>query len=72
VEIGWDDILQDDSSKGIFQMELENVDKIADYDEEDGAEVLSTLNNKLADIWFHLFIFLNEKNIADSWKCCTG
>ena len=61
MEIGWDDILQEDSSKGIFQMELENVDKIADYDEADGTEVLSTLNNKLADIWFHLFIFLNEK-----------
>lgn len=61
MEIGWDDILQDDSSKGIFQMELENVDEIADYDEEDGTEVLSILNNKLAHIWFHLLIFLNGK-----------
>jgi RNA polymerase I-specific transcription initiation factor RRN3 len=48
VEIGWDDILQDDSSKGIFQMELENVDEIADFNEEDGIEVLSILNTKLA------------------------
>ncbi|GMY34329.1 RNA polymerase I-specific transcription initiation factor RRN3 isoform X1 [Fagus crenata] len=38
VDIGWDDILQDDSSKGIFQMEIEDVDEIADYDEEDGTE----------------------------------
>ncbi|KAE8077854.1 hypothetical protein FH972_016374 [Carpinus fangiana] len=51
VEIGWDDIFQDDSSKGIFQMELENVEEIADYDEEDGTEVLSILNTKLADIY---------------------
>ena len=57
MEIGWDDILQDDSSKGIFQMELENVDEIADYDEEDGTKVLSILNTKLADIWFHPLIF---------------
>jgi hypothetical protein len=57
VEIGWDDNLQDDSSKGMCQMELENVDEIADYDEEDGTEVLSILNAKLADIWFHLLIF---------------
>ncbi|KAE8010774.1 hypothetical protein FH972_007110 [Carpinus fangiana] len=46
VEIGWDDILQDDSSKGIFQMELENVDKIADYDEEDGTEFPRELTRK--------------------------
>ena len=57
MEIGWDDILQDDSSKGIFQMELESVDEIADYDEEDGTKVLSILNTKLADIWFHPLIF---------------
>jgi hypothetical protein len=57
VEIGWDDILQDDSSKGIFHMELENADEIADYNEEDGTEVLSILDTKLADIWFHLLIF---------------
>ncbi|KAB8681459.1 hypothetical protein FH972_026338 [Carpinus fangiana] len=46
VEIGWDDILQDDSSKGIFQMELENVDEIAYYNEEDGTELLRELSRK--------------------------
>lgn len=33
VEIGWDDILQEDSSKGIFDMELEDVDENVDADE---------------------------------------
>ncbi|GLT53358.1 hypothetical protein SLA2020_266360 [Shorea laevis] len=46
VEIGWDDILQDDSSKGIFQMELENVDEISDYDGEDGTELPRELSRK--------------------------
>lgn len=43
MEIGWDDILQEDSSKGIFQMELENMDEMTDYDDEDGIEVWSML-----------------------------
>ncbi|XP_075655326.1 uncharacterized protein LOC142625575 isoform X1 [Castanea sativa] len=38
VDIGWDGILHDDSSKGIFQMEIEDMDEFADYDEEDGTE----------------------------------
>ncbi|KAF5469558.1 hypothetical protein F2P56_013622 [Juglans regia] len=46
VEIGWDDILRDDSSKGIFQMELENADEIADYDEEDDYELPRELSRK--------------------------
>ncbi|KAL7223677.1 hypothetical protein ACSBR1_025180 [Camellia fascicularis] len=32
VEIEWEDILQDDSSKGIFQMELEDVEETVDDD----------------------------------------
>ncbi|KAJ4962749.1 hypothetical protein NE237_022688 [Protea cynaroides] len=31
VEIGWDEIIQEDSSKGIFHMELEDVEETADY-----------------------------------------
>ena len=30
MEIGWDDIVHDDSSKGIFDMELEEIDKSRD------------------------------------------
>lgn len=39
VEIGWDDILQEDSTKGIFKMELEDIEEDADYEFEDGSEV---------------------------------
>lgn len=40
LEIGWDDILQDDSSKGIFKMELEDVDETTDDDDlKDNNEV---------------------------------
>lgn len=39
MEIGWDDILLDDSSKGIFHMELEDVEETADYVGKDGSEV---------------------------------
>ncbi|KAB1224016.1 RNA polymerase I-specific transcription initiation factor RRN3 [Morella rubra] len=46
VEIGWDDILQEDSSKGIFQMELENMDEMTDYDDEDGIELPRELSRK--------------------------
>ncbi|XP_057970224.1 uncharacterized protein LOC131159371 [Malania oleifera] len=38
VEIGWDDILQDDSSKGMFEMELEDLDETAD-DADEGIEL---------------------------------
>ncbi|KAA8547617.1 hypothetical protein F0562_004046 [Nyssa sinensis] len=40
VEIGWDEILQDDSSKGIFEMELEDVEGTADDAENDNDELL--------------------------------
>ncbi|PIA40361.1 hypothetical protein AQUCO_02500213v1 [Aquilegia coerulea] len=33
VEIEWDEILQDDPSKGIFDMEIEDIDEAADYDD---------------------------------------
>ncbi|XP_039025614.1 uncharacterized protein LOC120158971 [Hibiscus syriacus] len=35
VEIGWDAILQDDFSKDIFEMELEDMDDIEENDEPD-------------------------------------
>ncbi|KAK9285008.1 hypothetical protein L1049_024190 [Liquidambar formosana] len=43
VEIGWEDILLDDSSKGIFEMELEDVEETADDADKDGGEVFETL-----------------------------
>ncbi|XP_021691438.1 RNA polymerase I-specific transcription initiation factor rrn3 isoform X2 [Hevea brasiliensis] len=49
VAIGWDDILQDDSCKGIFAIELEDADEVAaddDNDENDYAELPRTLNRK--------------------------
>ncbi|GMY09497.1 RNA polymerase I-specific transcription initiation factor RRN3 isoform X2 [Fagus crenata] len=46
VDIGWDDILQDDFGKGIFQMEIEDMDEIADYDEEDCTEFPRELSRK--------------------------
>lgn len=38
VAIGWDDILRDDSCKGIFAIELEDADEVDD-DENDYGEV---------------------------------
>ncbi|XP_010272854.1 PREDICTED: RNA polymerase I-specific transcription initiation factor RRN3-like [Nelumbo nucifera] len=38
VEISWDDIVLEDSGKGIFDMELEDVDDIIGYAEKDGFE----------------------------------
>ena len=42
MEIGWDAILQDDFSKGIFEMELEDVDDFVESAEPDIGEVYST------------------------------
>ncbi|KAL5981597.1 hypothetical protein ACLOJK_015660 [Asimina triloba] len=39
VEIGWDDILQEDCSKGIFDMELEDVREDSDDDKTIGSEL---------------------------------
>lgn len=39
VEIEWDDILQEDSNKGIFDMELENVEDFTDDDDNNDDEV---------------------------------
>ncbi|EXC17569.1 hypothetical protein L484_012360 [Morus notabilis] len=39
VEIGWDDILQDDSTRGIFKMELELIEEATDDEFEDGGEL---------------------------------
>uniref|UniRef100_A0A2P2LI22 Uncharacterized protein MANES_11G091200 n=3 Tax=Rhizophora mucronata TaxID=61149 RepID=A0A2P2LI22_RHIMU len=47
VAIGWNDILQDDSPKGIFAMELEDDDEGTISDDEDGdVELPRTLSHK--------------------------
>lgn len=40
MEIGWDDILQDDLPKGIFEMELEDVEGAVHRSEIGSDEVL--------------------------------
>ncbi|KAF4358779.1 hypothetical protein F8388_022546 [Cannabis sativa] len=40
VEIGWDDILHDDSTKGIFNMELEDIDEASDDELMDSSEMI--------------------------------
>ncbi|KAB2618249.1 RNA polymerase I-specific transcription initiation factor RRN3 [Pyrus ussuriensis x Pyrus communis] len=47
LDIGWDDI-EDDSSKGIFEMELEAVDKSTDDDLNDGSEITRKLSTKIS------------------------
>ncbi|KAE9466310.1 hypothetical protein C3L33_01778, partial [Rhododendron williamsianum] len=39
VEIEWEDILQDDSGKGIFEMELEDVEETIDDDDQEGEQL---------------------------------
>ncbi|XP_034683124.1 RNA polymerase I-specific transcription initiation factor rrn3 [Vitis riparia] len=39
VEIAWEEVLQDDCSKGIFEMELEDMEEPADDVENDGGEL---------------------------------
>lgn len=46
VEIGWDDILQDESAKGIFNMELEDVDEAIDDELMDDGELPKELSRK--------------------------
>lgn len=59
VEIGWDEILQEDFSKGIFQMELADFDEDFD-DEEDGHELSlsrkSLTGNMVADLLDSLMV----------------
>ncbi|KAF6153770.1 hypothetical protein GIB67_001003 [Kingdonia uniflora] len=38
VDIGWEEILQDDTGKGIFGMELEDAEETQDHAEKDGIE----------------------------------
>ncbi|KAF6160788.1 hypothetical protein GIB67_035989 [Kingdonia uniflora] len=38
VDIGWEEILQDDTGKGIFDMELEDAEETQDHAEKDGIE----------------------------------
>ncbi|KAM2063476.1 hypothetical protein ACFX16_027010 [Malus domestica] len=47
VEIGWDDI-EDDSSKGIFEMELEAVHESTDDDLNDDSEIARKLSTKVS------------------------
>ncbi|KAM6550668.1 hypothetical protein CsatB_000476 [Cannabis sativa] len=46
VEIGWDDILHDDSTKGIFNMELEDIDEASDDELMDSSELPRELSRK--------------------------
>ncbi|XP_022973839.1 RNA polymerase I-specific transcription initiation factor RRN3-like [Cucurbita maxima] len=46
VEIGWDDILQDDFSKGIFEIELEDDNESTDDIDEDSSELPRELSRK--------------------------
>lgn len=49
MEIEWEDILQDDSGKGIFEMELEDVEETIDDDDQEGEQVclFSWVKNKV-------------------------
>lgn len=40
MEISWDDILQDDFHKGMFDMELEDLENPTDYIVQDGEKVI--------------------------------
>ncbi|KAH7519801.1 hypothetical protein FEM48_Zijuj08G0075700 [Ziziphus jujuba var. spinosa] len=46
LEIGWDDILHDDSSKGIFKMELEDIDETTDDELKGDIELPRELSRK--------------------------
>ncbi|KAE8655669.1 G-type lectin S-receptor-like serine/threonine-protein kinase RLK1-like [Hibiscus syriacus] len=64
VEIGWDAILQDDFSKGIFEMELEDVDDIEENDEPDVGEFRlsrkSLAGNSIAELLDNLLVLTFE------------
>lgn len=49
MEIEWEDILQDDSGKGIFEMELEDVEETLDDADQEGEQVclFSWVKNKV-------------------------
>ena len=53
VEIEWEDILQDDFSKGIFEMELEDVEETLDDDEQEGDEVCFLYVNTSPLLFLH-------------------
>ncbi|GMI86134.1 hypothetical protein like AT2G34750 [Hibiscus trionum] len=64
VEIGWDAILQDDFSKGIFEMELEDVDDIDECSEPDVGEFRlsrkSLAGNSIAELLDNLLVLTFE------------
>ncbi|XP_031373298.1 RNA polymerase I-specific transcription initiation factor rrn3 isoform X2 [Punica granatum] len=46
LDITWEDILQDDAGKGIFQLELEDMDEIEDEFENDGGGLPGAYTNR--------------------------
>ncbi|XWS33975.1 hypothetical protein CRYUN_Cryun22dG0128300 [Craigia yunnanensis] len=64
VEIGWDAILQDDFSKGIFEMELEDVDDFVESAEPDIGEFRlsrkSLVGNSIAELLDNLLVLTFE------------
>ncbi|KAK4781127.1 hypothetical protein SAY87_017233 [Trapa incisa] len=47
LDIAWEDILQDDAGKGIFQLELDEINEIDDEIENDGNEPLGAQMNRM-------------------------
>ncbi|EEF37967.1 transcription initiation factor ia, putative [Ricinus communis] len=83
VAIGWDDILRDDSCKGIFAIELEDADEVSDDDEyNDYGELPRTLSHKslgenvaadlldslMVRIFEHLELCANNKRLNDVFE----
>ncbi|EOX90600.1 hypothetical protein QUC31_002670 [Theobroma cacao] len=64
LEIGWDAILQDDFSKGIFEMELEDVDEVEESAEQDTGEFRlsrkSLAGNSIAELLDNLLVLTFE------------
>ncbi|XP_022740016.1 RNA polymerase I-specific transcription initiation factor rrn3 isoform X2 [Durio zibethinus] len=64
LEIGWDAILQDDFSKGIFEMELEDLEDIVDSAEPDIGEFRlsrkSLAGNSIAELLDNLLVLTFE------------
>ncbi|XVF16060.1 hypothetical protein REPUB_Repub09cG0208500 [Reevesia pubescens] len=64
VEIGWDAILQDDFSKGIFEMELEDVEDVMESAEPDIGEFRlsrkSLVGNSIAELLDDLLVLTFE------------
>lgn len=68
MEIGWDEILLDDPSKGIFEMELEDMARPVDETEMDMDEVIDYFITFLKK-YFYLFDYLLDYNILNIVFC---